>query len=511
MPSITNKNTYFAPYWGKSTELKSGLNQLGIRNVSEYLFSRLLPGLNNVSDRIRYYSFYCWLLNEFYKGKEEASEKEFQVFLRRCELLMAMICSVQEDAVGIPGITYATNLTRYEGSPYSLQKGIYNENGTTNHTYWSNPGGIFRQYYSASLEELAIIGLNANGRFYNITTEDGFINGKELAHAFASSFYPKTLKTFLKIVESGTVKIEQLEALAPLFKMKAPIDAPIETQLLLKMLLQKDRPMRLDDDYCNRRNTIKYALEYLHKGSGELEGVEFSKYMYEQYHSKKATDITAWGWYAYFLDDNWQYQATIFLVHLLWKLKNISPARIPVEDIAEEMTNEIISAFPSKGNTKLKRIIESLDKFKQGKDEMADALYSLLYYYRENVDYLEETKQHYREIGATRDNHYKYMQKITQLADLPFHDYVKSYLLEDIIYRHYFVSFTKMRQTGLATQKFSLENGEIRFLEDWFTSHTSPRIETLRRFLQDLDLITSDNTLTTFGLKTLKQLQNEDN
>ena len=68
-----------------------------------------------------------------------------------------------------------------------------------------------------------------------------------------------------------------------------------------------------------------------------------------------------------------------------------------------------------------------------------------------------------------------------------------------------------MRQTGLATQKFSFENGKIRFLDGWESTHTSPRIDTLCNFLQDLDLITADNELTKLGAMTLKQLQNEDN
>ena len=189
MASITSKTTHVAPYWGKSSDLKPGLNQLGIRNVSEYMFTTLLPGLNNVSQRIRYYSFYCWILTEFYKGKEKASEKEFQVFLRRCELLMAMICSWRDDTTGIPGINYAISLRDFETSPYSLQKGIYKEDGTTRGSYWANPGGIFRQYYSASLEEIAIIGLNANGNFYNATNDEGIVNGRILGDAFASSLF----------------------------------------------------------------------------------------------------------------------------------------------------------------------------------------------------------------------------------------------------------------------------------------------------------------------------------
>ena len=511
MASITSKTTHVAPYWGKSSDLKPGLNQLGIRNVSEYMFTTLLPGLNNVSQRIRYYSFYCWILTEFYKGKEKASEKEFQVFLRRCELLMAMICSWRDDTTGIPGINYAISLRDFETSPYSLQKGIYKEDGTTRGSYWANPGGIFRQYYSASLEEIAIIGLNANGNFYNATNDEGIVNGRILGDAFASSLLPKTRSKFLEIVKSGKVSKEQLKALAPLFNMKAPIKAPKETGLLIEMLLQKDRPKNLEDNYKNRRNTIRYALQYIDEKGDKLDGINFSKYMYEQYRSNRFTDFTAWGWYAYFLDDNWQYQTTILLENLLTKLRKISPSWIPVEEIADSLSSEIISALSLDQNYTLKDVINNLDRIKSKKNEMADAVLNLLFYYRENKDNLDVSDIHYKEIGATRDNHCKYMQKILQYKNESFYVYLKSIFREDIIYRHYLVSFTKMRQTGLATQKFSFENGKIRFLDGWESTHTSPRIDTLCSFLQDLDLITADNELTKLGAKTLKQLQNEDN
>ena len=70
-------NTHIVPFFNKTADLKVGLNQLGLRNASEALFTSLLPGLNNVSNRIRYYSFYCWLIGEFYKNRESFTDKEF--------------------------------------------------------------------------------------------------------------------------------------------------------------------------------------------------------------------------------------------------------------------------------------------------------------------------------------------------------------------------------------------------------------------------------------------------
>ena len=97
-------NTHIVPFFNKTADLKAGLNQLGLRNASEALFTSLLPGLNNVSNRIRYYSFYCWLIGEFYKNRESFTDKEFYKYIRYSEYLLALIHSRGQGVDGIPGI-----------------------------------------------------------------------------------------------------------------------------------------------------------------------------------------------------------------------------------------------------------------------------------------------------------------------------------------------------------------------------------------------------------------------
>ena len=165
---IANSNNHIAPYWGKEPTLVAGLNQLGIRNVSEQLFSILLPGLNNVSLRIRYYSFYCWIIKMFYEGKQTIIDKEFNPFIRRAELLVALINATLEEHSGIPGINFAAAKVDSGEDTFSLKDGA--DIGKDNRTYWANPGGVLRQYYVASLEEMGLIGQNEKyPSIYNIT------------------------------------------------------------------------------------------------------------------------------------------------------------------------------------------------------------------------------------------------------------------------------------------------------------------------------------------------------
>ena len=74
------------------------------------------------------------------------------------------------------------------------------------------------------------------------------------------------------------------------------------------------------------------------------------------------------------------------------------------------------------------------------------------------------------------------------------------------------MSLRKLHQTVLATQKFIIEDGRLRYIDGWFSTFTSPRIDTLKQFLRDLELIKEEDglwTLTSSGKDLLNKLQNE--
>ena len=158
----------------------------------------------------------------------------------------------------------------------------------------------------------------------------------------------------------------------------------------------------------------------------------------------------------------------------------------------------------------MRSVIASCLQEKKGR-KVTNAINNLLWYYKMDVDFMGKSEQHYHDIGVEVENFCDFMGRVKQSLDSPFYDYVRRLLVEDVIFRHYRVSFRKMLQTGLATQKFSIENGNIRFIEDWPTSHTSPRIDTLRDFMIDLRLINKDGNLTELGVELFKRMNDESN
>ena len=51
------------PFWGASINLVPGLDPLGLQVTSEAIYAAMLPGISNLTNRVRYYGFYCWLLD----------------------------------------------------------------------------------------------------------------------------------------------------------------------------------------------------------------------------------------------------------------------------------------------------------------------------------------------------------------------------------------------------------------------------------------------------------------
>ncbi|MBD5232706.1 MAG: hypothetical protein HDS65_00850 [Bacteroidales bacterium] len=500
---ISNTNRHIAPYWGEEPSLTPGLNQLGIRNVAEQLFTTMLPGLNNVSIRIRYYSFYCWVIKQFYEGKQAIIDKDFFPFIRRAELLVALINATLDDHAGIPGINFATAQCNKSTKIFSLEEGA--DIGPGKSTYWANPGGVLRQYYIASLEELNLVAQNKKyASIYNITKTEGYVNGLMLANDFAESVGDAGY-LFLSILQRGYATDIELVSLNQAFCMKLmPLNN--ERDNLLHMLLQPDNP--LSSDYSlHRRQTIKFILEFVSKSKCQLRGGDFARYMYDNYHD--SDDITAWGWYAYYLDNNWQYQYTQIFHEILSVLENDDKQWIAVDKISDEIANNVLSDFQISPEVTIKELIQSLDD-KQRRYPVAEAIRNLLSFYRDNISNCEKSEIYYQRQCIIAENFCNYMNDVKSNLESKVFAYIKR-LIVNIIYRHYRVSFRKMLQTQKATQKFVFENGCLRFIDNWDATDTSPRIDTMRNFLIDLSIIQPKDgidVLTESGLKLLSELSN---
>ncbi|MBW2241255.1 MAG: hypothetical protein JRH01_04655 [Deltaproteobacteria bacterium] len=73
--------------WLSPLPAKTGLDQLGAQAVCINIYGRLIPGITNVTDRARYYSFYPWLIWSHREQAELLSQEEYRERFRRADCL----------------------------------------------------------------------------------------------------------------------------------------------------------------------------------------------------------------------------------------------------------------------------------------------------------------------------------------------------------------------------------------------------------------------------------------
>ena len=174
-----------APFLGKPHYPISGLDQLGLNLTSERIFDLLLPGLNNVTQRIRYYSFYCWFFDWYSQTIRTTSKSKQNKYLRRAEFLLALVAA-HNKAQGVPGISKAESIYEVSDTLINLVLGT-NEGASSEGSYWKNTRGVLGQYYISSIKQMGILvdQGDKNGLYVRTDFEhETKISGKALAEAF---------------------------------------------------------------------------------------------------------------------------------------------------------------------------------------------------------------------------------------------------------------------------------------------------------------------------------------
>ncbi len=533
--SITQKviksNQSIAPFFGERLSFIRGLDPLGLQNTSEATFSLLLPGLNNVTGRIRYYSFYCWLLDQYSERVGRTDPDEQRRFIRKAEYFIALNSQYYEgNNENIPGSNYAKLEVQKEGvNAHDLNAGITKADGSTANTYWNFKWGAFGQYYLGSLRDIGIIiDRDNNAGIYARTNsrKDEFVSGEMLANAFDQNI-PAELKTlFFTCLTDGKISKTQLQSLLPAFNLTQISEESEEQQLLTRLLIQKDYPLRIEEEPSTlRRQSIYHLLRFVEDGSGLFGDREFVYSVYDSKGLKDGNlDFSLLGWYYYQFNEFWHYANTSILNGTLAYLEatkgpNWMPLSQFVQNVSEQVIAELINmGLIEDGNT----IVTELLKFLNNDEyhflhqaansiEVEKAMNGFLLMfsqYLNNVNELVLLKEYGKNHQLAKDGEGVgyFLLQFRLKQEMPLIEYLKEYIFKNIIYRHQYVAFRKIRGGGLSTQKFIIEDHHIRYLGNFEAGYTGPRIGSLISFLRDLNIISPDNKLTTYGEQVLTQV-----
>jgi len=529
--TVIKNNENIVPFMGERLNFIKGQDPLGLQNSSEATFTMLLPGLNNGTGRIRYYSFYCWLFDEYSKNIRSTNPDHQKSFIRRAEYIIALASNYFEgDAGNITGSLYANRQIKNDPNfKHDLQKGTYNPDGSTTDTYFKNSFGGFGQFYSSSLKDIGLISdRESNGGVYVRTSSNNtnFISGEKLASAFNDSISAETKNLFFSCLNDGWISEEELQKLLPDFQLTQIPFGSREQELLLDLLLNKDFPQLIEEEPAEfRKTTIARVLRY-----SQTNSINDRDFVYDCYNEKgkinSEIDPTYMGWYYYQFNEFWHFANTSILNGTLSYLEvDAGPNWAPLKELLESICNSVVEYFITnnyisekndivdnlllnlKGNEyeylKACQIHEPISKIANG------FLLFFSQYINQQIEFvILKNYMQVHNLGKDGDGVDYFRTEFKVKKQQSIDKYIFEYIYKHIINRHQYVALRKISGGTLTTQKFILEEQNIRYLGNFEAGYTGPRLVNLISFMKNLYLINNEGQLTEKGVDLLQSLEN---
>ena len=253
--------------WVKKTQHTKGQDPLGVQAPCISIYQQLMPGITNVTDRARYYSFYPWLVWAADQAAPSRTVDEFVDWVRRGDCLFSMIAVRHRVTSG------DDSLNLHDGGMIGTQtlRGVVSRlrddevldltqystmEPNDGKRYFQNRLGGLGQYYLGTLTELGLM-----GRFSGVI---GFTPaGEDLAVAFDVAV---DRDLFVDTLRDGVITNDRLDALAS-FCPCCLKDAEDEHGMLVDLFFGPDIPGVPDEVY--RRSTLLAHLDLLDVLGGE--------------------------------------------------------------------------------------------------------------------------------------------------------------------------------------------------------------------------------------------------
>lgn len=514
MAVLTKGNSAY-PFWGSRLNLIGGLDPLGLQTTSEAIYASLLPGITNLTDHIRYYGFYCWLMDLYQEKEEKGDEKEQNRFLRRAELMIALIMkSERPEVTQITGSDFASGLLEKAPSSFDLVAGADKDSGSPV-LYWKYSSGAFGQYYFGALNTLNLISRfhsKDGGQIFKLAenSDKHRVSGKRLADAFGKNIPTAIRESFYNTIKSGVLYKEQTKEFIPYFHIDRVEPNSEEWKVYLEMLTDLDHPAVLKytasdligkDFSHHRKETIKGLLDFAKRNEGKY---DWLGYINECYLNKMGGNETQNGWYCYRLNDYWQFACGLIFNSFLQRLdREYSEAYLP--DLIQSFSNEILNQLGKEEKITVKTFIADID---EDESELADAYTSknspvfnaalgfklLLKAFDNNEEEIPAVIHYLRDNEMIRNGDVgRAFDNLKNKKEMALGDFLRYFLNDKIVNRHSYVALRKLGNGTRATFKFIVEEQRIRLVAFFPPAWTSPRMVTLRNLLFDLRLIEKTN------------------
>jgi hypothetical protein len=512
------------PEW---TELrqKGGLDPLGMQASSVSLYQRLVPGISNVTLRIRYYGLYAWISRTYAERIGSTDIDIWKRTVRRSEALLALVAAQageENTRGGVAGVLWAA---RRIAEPH---------NGSIDFTADADPGGAGTPYlkqawgaygaaYASQLYEMGVFG---EARQHDIPVPTSGI-GDALANGFNEAT-GATAAAFFVLAQAGRAGTDDLHGL------KAILPSAIGADTAERLAYQHMLFATFDDPSAGdlaRRRTLRLAL-HLSDALAAKPSTELLRWTCYAGFTPAGVSVTGlgqeledhrWRWWSYQANDLGRIACEALLKWVLDTIEahtaGIEPASAIAEavdglDITEagwpDTWRQLVAALPLATNphsrteqTSERRLAQStLESGRSAqRADVASARAAI-----ELLAVLHQRCAPHRELlakqvggeGAAFRSLASELSFLDANQDMPLADTLARFLRDRVLERHLWVALQKLRYQGDYTFLVEADQGKLRVRAKDGPVLTNPRLDNALSFLRDVHLL-DDSGLTDRG------------
>lgn len=505
--------TLQATDWTKPGSFSAGRDPLGFQATSVRLYTALVPGLTNVTNRLRYYSFYCWVLWQFEQIHHTTREDKWVEFIRRSEAAYALACQIGDAgrAFGMAGSDWwRISAANTANAHFDLIEPTVRPG--EDRQYLKAKYGNFGQFYTASMLEMGLI-KSASARVYAVSG----IAGKALALAMQEE-HPLACSLLLEAVNTGSISRSDCEKISDALH-PSYLDPASDEARLLKQFMQGGRA---DDPTAEpRRITLRNLLTVVAENDGDDGDFDLRRDLYVQAGSLRSAphaveNLT--GWRAYFVNEFCHIALEVWLNALVGLSGDVEePTSVEVLatalasiavpdanastlDLAAEVALESLDAEHDLGAE-----LQSVASYRGTPEDdsvvqSAILILSLWHRWRADSDIRDQLGLATAE-GRSAEGVFRFLELN---AATNARATIASLIKKFVISNHLLIAGQKLATGGRFTYRFTLDDGCLVDGEYGEYTYTQPRILNLLTFARDAHLVDPETgKITADGLEFL--------